>query len=296
MKLPRYFLVYSLVCSLIAVTATSCGKKGPNSEDRIKTLESKGVPDSVLSNVKLYFYNVCNLAKQGQGVKVGAYNDSLKTGLAAAEAWYAKTMQENKVYIESVKKTIADRKASLAGIALKDCDSLLKVADSFVTINWLIQARLIFEKIDTIMPILIENQKKAAEIRPKLFGTWKNVHILRPPEDEAGAHYKAVETSIYSFAKDGAFSGIEEKLGQSGPYFKEDWKFLSWGTYDLMGDSIYLFITREKCAKQIYTQFNLITKIWERKVQPTYDSTITNHKKDKFITFDDLQRTFKKGK
>jgi hypothetical protein len=296
MKLLRYFLAYGLACSLIAVAAASCGKKGPSAEDRIKALETKGVPDSVLSNVKLYLYNIENFAKTGQSGNGGLYKDSLKTGLAAAEAWYEKTMRESNGYIESIKKTIADRKAGLSGLPLRDCDSLLKVADSFVAINWMIQARLQFEKLDSVMPTLLENQKKAAEIRPKLFGTWKNVHILRPPEDEKGAHYKAVETSIYSFAKNGAFNGIEEKLGQSTPFLKEDWKFLSWGTYDLLGDSIYLFITREKCAKQIYTQLNIKTNTWERKVQPTYDSTITNNKKDKFITYDDLKQDFKKAK
>jgi hypothetical protein len=297
MKLSRYLFVTCLVCSLIAVVATSCGgKKGPSADDRIKALAAKGVPDSILSNVKLYLYNINAASKTGQYSSVGSYKDSLKTGLAAAEAWYGKTIQENKIYIESIKKTIADRKASLTGIALKDCDSLLKIADSFATMNWLIQARTTFEYIDAIMPTLLQNQKKAAEIRPKLFGTWKNVNVIHPTEGEENAHYKAVETSHYTFAKDGAFSGIEEKLGQSTPYMKEDWKFLSWGTFDLMGDTVYMFITREKCPKQNYTNLNRKTNIWERKAEPTYDSTITNHKKDKFITFEDLQRNFKKGK
>jgi hypothetical protein len=297
MKLSRYLFVTCLVCSLIAVVATSCGgKKGPSADDRIKALAAKGVPDSILSNVKLYLYNINSASKSGQYGSVGSYKDSLKTGLAAAEAWYGKTVQENKTYIESVKKTIADRKASLTGIALKECDSILKVADSFVTINWLIQARTTFEQIDAMMPTLLANQKKAAEIKPKLFGTWKNVHVVRPTEGEENEHYKAVETSVYSFAKDGAFAGTEEKLGQSTPYMKEDWKFLSWGKYDLMGDTVYMFITREKCAKQNYTNLNRKTNKWEHKAEPTYDSTFTNHKRDKFITFEDLQQNFKKGK
>jgi hypothetical protein len=295
MKLLRYFLVYSIICSLIAVTATSCGKKGPSNEDRIKTLETKGAPDSILSNLKLYLYNVTNLAKTGYPGKVSLYKDSLKTGLAAAEAWYEKTMQENKVIIESMKKSIADRKAALSGLSLKDCDSALKIADSLVTINWLIQARQQFEKIDAMMPTLLENQKKAKELKPKLFGTWKNIHTVLPTDDE-GAHYKALETSIYTFGKDGAFTGIEEKHGQSTHFLKEDWKFLSWGTYNLMGDTIYLFIAREKCANQVYTRLNIKTNKWDREVQPTYDSTITNSKKDKFITYDDLKRDFNKVK
>ncbi len=296
MKLLRYFLAYGLVCSLVAIAAISCGKKGPGAENRIKALEAKGVPDSLLSNVKLYLYNINSFTKTGQMGKVGHYKDSLNAGLAAAEAGYAKAMQENKAYVESTKKSIADRKAGLTGLQLRVCDSILKIADSLVAVNWLIQARSQFEKLDAVMPVLIENQKKAAETRPKLFGTWKNVHIVRPTEDEEGAHYKAVETSVYSFAKDGAFTGTEEKLGQSTPFMKEDWKFLSWGTYDLLGDTVFMFVNREKCAKQVYTNLNVKTKIWERKASPTYDSTITNGKRDKYVTFDDLKQSFKKVK
>jgi hypothetical protein len=281
---------------MIAGLAVDCAKKGPTIEERIKSLETKGVPDSVLSSVKVYLYNVTNLGKTGQIGKARLFKDSLKTGIVAAEAWYDKAMQENKTYIESIKKTINDGKSKLTGLPLKDCDSLLKVADSFVSINWLIQARTKFDDLNGMMPVFLKNQERAAELRPKLYGTWKDVHVLRPPEDEEGANYKATETRIYSFAKDGGFTGVEEMHGQTTPYIKEDWKFLSWGTFDLMGDSIYLFITREKCAQQVFTQFNNKTKKWDRLEKPTYDSTITNNKKDKFITYDDLKIAFKKVK
>lgn len=292
----RTVLTLSLSFSLVAAAVISCGKKGPAFDERIKTLETKGTPDSVLSSVKVYLYNVNNLGKTGQIGKVRLYKDSLKTGLAAAEAWYEKAMQDNKVYIENVKKTINEKKAKLTGLPLKDCDSLFNVADSFVTINWLIQARTKFEQLDAMMPVFEQNQERAAELLPKLYGTWKDVHVLRPPEDEEGAHYKATETRIYTFGKDGKFYGIEEMHGQTTPYMKEDWKFISWGTYDLMGDSIYLFINREQCAQQVFTQLNNKTNKWDRNVKPTYDSTVTNNKKDKFITWDDLKIAFKRSK
>jgi len=292
----RMFALYSLLVSLLAGFAVQCGKKGPSIEERIKTLEEKGVPDSVLSSVKVYLYNVKNLGKTGQMGKVRLYKDSLKTGIAGAEAWFDKAMQDNKVYIEQIKKSIDERKAKLSGLPLKDCDSMLKVADSFVSVNWLIQARTRFEQLDAAMATFLSNQEKADALRPKLIGTWKDVHTVRPPEDEEGAHYKAVETRIYKFGKDGAFSGVEEMHGQTTPFMKEDWKFLSWGTFDLMGDSIYLFVTREKCTQQIFTQLNAKTGKWDRNVKPTYDSTVTNNKKDKFITYDDLKIAFKKGR
>jgi hypothetical protein len=291
MKVFRYFFAYFFVLALMAGFALNCGKKGPTIEQRIKALQDKGAPDSILSNAKIYL----NQAQNFRTGQAGKYKDSLKTSIAAAEAWYEKTMSESKAYIESVRKTIMDRKAQLSGLPLKDCDKLLLTADSLVKINWLIAARTEFEKIDAAMPFLLENQKKATELKPKIVGTWKAVNVLRPTEDE-GAKYKALETRIYAFGKDGAFSGSEEKHGQTTPFWKEDWKFLSWGTYDLLGDSIYLFISREKCAQQIYTQLNLKTNKWVKKVEPLYDSTITNNKKDKFITYDDLKSEFKKIK
>lgn len=292
----RTFALYTLVFSLLAGFVVQCGKKGPTVEERIKTLQDKGTPDSVLSSIKVYLYNVNNLGKTGQMGKVRQYKDSLKTGLAAAEAWYEKAMVDNKAYIEDVKKSIATRKANLTGLPLKDCDSLLKVADSFVTLNWLIQARTHFEKIDAVMSTLLKNQERAAELKPILVGTWKDVHTVLPPEDEEGARYKAVETRIYTFGKDGAFSGVEAMSGQTTPYMKENWKFLSWGTYDLMGDTIYMFVNREKCVQQSFTQLNVKTDKWTKNDKPTYDSTITNNSKDKFIVYDDLKIAFKKSR
>jgi hypothetical protein len=63
-----------------------------------------------------------------------------------------------------------------------------------------------------------------------------------------------------------------------------------------MGDTIVMFIQREKCAEQVFTQLNVKTNKWDRNQKPTYDTTITNHSKDKFITWGDLTLEFKKGK
>jgi hypothetical protein len=288
----RYFVTYGLVLALTAGFAVNCGKKGPTIEQRIQALEEKGAPDSILSNAKVYFSYLKNPVAANQG----KYKDSLKMAINGAEAWYAKAMTESKTYIESVRKTIVDRKAQLTGLHLKDCDELLQTADSLVKINWLIAAREKFEKLDAAMPSFLANQKKADELRPTIIGTWKAVNTIHPTEDDPGAKWKAVETRIYTFAKDGSFNGSEEKHGQTAQYWKEDWKFLSWGKYDFIGDSIYLFIKREKCAQQIYTQFNLKTNQWVKKVEPNYDSTYTNNKKDKYITYADLKSDFKKSK
>lgn len=172
----------------------------------------------------------------------------------------------------------------------KDADSLLAVVDSFSTINWLIQARNRLDNLDTIMPILLQNEATAKAVLTKLTGTWRDVHVI--PSEEG--NFKATQKRTYQFAKNGAFEGSEAMLGQTTPYMKEDWEFLSWGTYDLMGDTIYLNIAREKCTRQVFTQLNVKDNKWIRNVKPTYDSTITDGSKNRFITFGDLKLEFKK--
>ncbi len=280
---------------MVAFWTINCGRKGPTYEERIKALEEKGVPDSVLANVKVYLYQVNAARKSAQAGKARTYSDSLKKGMVAAEAWYEQAMQTNRPIVEKLRNSFVERKASLSGIRLTDADSLLKIADSLIAKNWLVQARTKLESFDTIMGILVKNEQKAKEIRKLLIGTWKDVHVVRPNEDE-GYKWKAVETRIYKFGADGSFEGHEELHGQTAPIRKEDWKFLSWGKYDLMGDTIYQFITREKCVEQVYHFLDPKTNKWRREEQKTYDSTITNGSKDRFIVFSDLKLEFKKIK
>lgn len=290
MKFLRYFLPGSILLMSCLLSVLSCSKKGEPIESRIAALTAKGVPDSVLSNVKVYLYNTTSLKKTGQYGKARAYGDSLKIGIKAAETWYETTMQTSKPYIETLRATLTTKIETLSGLPRKDADSLLSVIDSFSTINWLIQAKNKLDKLDTIMPILLQNEATAKTVLTKLTGTWRDVHVIRAEED----NFKATQRRTYKFAKDGAYEGSEAMVGQTTPYMKEDWKFLSWGTFDLMGDTIYLNITREKCTRQVFTQLNVKENKWTRNVKPTYDSTITDGSKNRFITFNDLKLEFKK--
>ncbi len=295
MKPLRFFLPASITALLIAGLFVSCGKKGPTIEQRIQALTEKGVPDSVLANVKVYLYQVNSAKKMSQAGIARTYGDSLKKGIVIAEQWYEKAMTENKPVIDNLRKSFVERKAGLSGLHLKDADSLLKIADSLIAKDWLVQARTKLESFDTIMGILVRNQAKAEEIRKQITGTWRDTHILEAPED-IGMKFSAKDIRMFKFNDDGSFEASEERHGQTTPFLKEDWKFLSWGTFDLMGDTIYQFINREKCTQQWYTQKNVKLNKWERKEHPTYDSTITNGKKDRFIVFSDLKLEFKKGK
>lgn len=295
MKLLRFLTVSCCSFIMIAGLTVDCGKKGPTIQERIKALEEKGVPDSILANVKVYLYQVESGKKVANSGLVRTYSDSLKKGIVIAEAWYEQAMQANKPIIDQLRKSFVDRKATLSGLPLKDADSLLKIADSLIAQNWLVQARTKLESFDSVMNTLVKNEATAKEIRKQIIGTWRDTHILQAPED-SGERFSAKEIRMFKFNNDGTFESSEERHGQTTPYLKEDWKFLSWGTFDLMGDTIYQFITREKCTQQWYTQKNVKLNKWERKEHPTYDSTITNGSKDRFIVYSDLKIEFKKGR
>ena len=283
-----------LLSSLAAVSLLAgCGasqKKMENVESRIAALEEKGVPDSVLANVKVYKYNVASAKKVNNVGNARKYTDSMITAIEVAEKWYENAMTEYKPYLEALRKTIVEKKTSLTGLQLKTADSVLSIVDSFINLDWLVQARWKMDKLDSMMITLEKNEEVAKKVRKSIVGKWGDAHYIKPED----ANYKALDKRVYKFTSDGKFEGSEEMRGQTTPYMKEDWHFLSWGTYDVKGDTIHLFITREKCPRQIFTQLHVKDNKWIKGEKPTYDSTITDGKKDRYILFDYLKENFKR--
>lgn len=280
-----------LVISLTAISIIGC-KGGPKLEEvesRISALVEKGVPDSVIADVRIAVYNVSMGKKTNNSTLIRKYTDSMAIGIEKAEKWYSDAMVQNKPYLENLKKTIVEKKANLSGLHLKTADSLLAICDSFVNINWLVQARVKMDKLDTLMPFLLENEKKAAEIKNKVIGKWIDSHIIQAEE----SNYRAKSTRIFNFGKDGKFESSEEMVGQTTPFMKEDWMFISWGEYNFRGDTIVMSINREKCPRQIFTQLNVKENKWTKNVKPSYDSTLTIPKIET-VTFKTLKEDFKK--
>lgn len=288
----------ALILPVIGISAlvSGCGgaseKKISEIEGRIKVLEEKGVPDSVLSNVKVYTYNVETAKKAGNMTTAISYTDSMIKGIKIVEDWYTNTMASYKPAIESLKGSLTEKKKSLSGLQLKAADSMIAVADSFVKINWLIQAKGKLCTLDTIMTDLQKCEAAAAQTKKILTGTWTDIHKVKSDDGK----YSSTEKRVYKFGPDGSYNAQEEMKGQTMEYLKEDWQFVSTGTYDLKGDTIRIHVTREKCPRQIYTQFNMKTKKWVEEKKPTYDSTIINNSKDKFMVFKDIKEVFKKSR
>jgi hypothetical protein len=278
-------------CTVIAVVMVpgGCGgqKKIKLAEARIQALSAKGVPDSVLAGPRVFIFQVNATAKLGQTGIMRRNRDSLMVTLEKAEIWYEETMRRLKPELETQMRSLNERKQGLTGLQLAVADSIAGIVDSFTAINWLLQAKQKADILDGIMAGLINDEALMQKLRPRVIGTWKGE---ASPEDKK---LKAVERRKFIFGADGKLQIEEEMKGQTQEFLREDWKFVSWGRWDMKGDTALLYIEREKCERQTY--WTLKNEAWVKEDKPTYDSTITNRSKDRFMAWDYFEQFLKKA-
>ena len=150
------------------------------------------------------------------------------------------------------------------------------------------QALLNAEQLDSLMPQLLKDEEAAKKADAQIRGmTWSMVKKLT----EDGAN--AVQKNRIFFKKDGSYEMSEEMKGATKPTLKEDWLFMTWGTYAMKGDTILLSTKRENRVRQIYVHMDGGKEAKKIEDKP-YDSVITNGSKDRYFTFDYLKENFKK--
>lgn len=290
MKKLTVVLGYLIVFLLLSGCGVS-DKSLNNAEKRINDLVAKGVPDSSLSRPKVYLYQARDSKQRNEMALAREAARNLRTTLAEAESKYNEDVARIKSWLETQRQAIAKEVGGLTGLNRKSADSCLRIVDSFTTINWLLQAEDQTKKLLDAVPRYKLNEQVGNEIRGKIPGSWVCTNISKHSEDKT---VNAVEKKIFSFTKDGKAALIESKLGKSTPTFKEDWEFDSWGTWDVKGDTIFLFINRFKAAKQDVVEQHERNgkKVWEKKTGPTYDSAIVDGSQDRFIVYQDLLADF----
>jgi hypothetical protein len=275
----------------VGIAFTGCGvsqKTLDAYEAQLKTLEARGVPDSILSSVRVFLSQIKGGKQSGLGTVVKASSDSAKQYLAAAEKWYQSTVQTAKPRVDSLVKYFTATKTTLTGMQLKETDSVLSVINSYIKQTWYMQAQLHAEQLDSLIPQLLKDEENAKKADAQIRGiTWNMTKKL----SEDGAN--AVQKNRISFKKDGTYEMSEEMMGLTKPSLKEDWQFLSWGNYAMKGDTILLSTKREKRVRQIYVHLDGGKEVKKIEDKP-YDSAITNGSKDRFFTFDYLKENFKK--
>jgi hypothetical protein len=289
MRLIR-ILALSCVCIAGCVIATGCisQKTIDSYGDRLKSLEEKGVPDSLLSSIRVYISQANEGKRSGNGTVTKASVDSLKTSVAAAEKWSDDLVATAKPHVDSLQKLFTGQKAGLTGMQLKEADSLLAVLDSYVKKSWYQQAQTTADYINSVMPVLLKDEAAALTVAKELPGTW----IKMKKHTENGAN--AVEKRTVTFDKNGTFTMDEQMKGQTSQQLKEDWQFMSQGTYSIKGDTLLLNVQKEQCPREIYE--NLVKGKWVKNAKKPHDTTITNGSKDQFFTFDYLKDLYAKKK
>ncbi|MFP4679090.1 MAG: hypothetical protein ACLFQB_01310 [Chitinispirillaceae bacterium] len=293
--LSRLILVFSLFAFILVA---GCGGVNEevikDAEQRLDALEEKGVPDDDLSDARVYLFQAKSSMEKGNNSEANKAGDSLKIHLEKAEKLYQEKIATLGPKIDALKEEINKTKEEeLSGLHAKKVDSVMAVVDSFVKIDWLLQAKNEAEELKGMLPNLKKCQSTAKKIKNNIPGVWKCVTRATSKNNPA---INAVEQKIFTFYRNGKAKMIEKKKGQSGPFLKEDWEFRSNGTFDLVGDTIVLLVDRFAAVKQDFTRIHKVDgkKVWKHEPAPTYDSTITDGSQDRFITYDDLKLDFKK--
>ena len=292
--MKKFIILSFFFIAFLVIAGCSVSKKTlEDAEKRVEALRSKGVPDSSLSRAKVFLYQASDAKIRGNMGLARTSADSMRILIAQAESQYKDDMSRLKPWINSKKSFIAEETANLTGLHKKHLDSLMGIIDSFITINWLLHAESNVKELINYLPKLKSDEERAAELRPRILGAWTCTQITKHSEDKS---IHAVEKKIFTFNNNSKVTLVENKKGKSTPYFKEDWEFISNGTWDVKGDTIFLFVERFKSARQDFwdKKEKDNRSEWVKTSHPRYDSLITDGSQDRLITFHDLMGDFDK--
>jgi len=297
-----YRRLWALALTAVAGTAfiliAGCGggvdeKVLDDAQKRVDQLKAKGVPVEKVTEARVFLDEAKrNLEKKNNSAAKKAA-DSMKVYLAKAEAFYQQEVASLGPKIEAAKSTALKAKGELTSYQVRKIDSIVGVVDSFKKIDWLLQSNNKAQELVAMIPFLKEDEAKSARIKKLVPGEWVFTEKAKSVEHP---QVNAVTTKIFRFGADGKIHLTEKKLGQSGPYLKEDWLFESWGTYGYKGDTVMLSISRFAAVRQMFKRIHKVDgkEIWKDEPGPTYDSTITDKSQDRYVTYDDLKLDFKK--
>jgi hypothetical protein len=248
------------------------------------------MPDSLLSPAKL-------LIRQARDEKVrnpsiaNKAADSLKIVLTQLEASFKSVVPQLQADIESMRAQVAQVRSQLTGMQVTKVDSMMRTVDSLANLKFYPDASAKIKKVIGVLPSLQQDEQKAAEIKGKVAGTWTCTNITKHSEDKT---VHAVEKKIFILNRDGSCKFIEQKQGKSGPFLKEDYQYISYGTYGFMGDTVYLSINRFTAVRQNFEHLfiNGKSRVWKKEIHPNYDTLLTDKSQDRYVAYPDLVSDF----
>jgi hypothetical protein len=293
MKKAAFSILLSLSLTIFIGACSVSQKTLDDAQKRIDALKAKGVPDSALSTAIIYAFQAKDANQRGNKGLAHLSADSMRILIAQAEAAYSDNVIKKKPEIDELVLQLTKAKTQLSGLQAKKVDSALKVIDSFNQKNWIYQVEANAKAaVNELLPALKFNEDRARELRTRVPGEWVCTNKTKSEENK---EVNAVEKKVFTYNSDGTCHLVESKSGQSSKTLKEDWEFQSLGHWDLLGDTVFMFINRFKSVRQNFS--TLLIKDgkkmgWTVKKEPTYDSVITDGSQDRWIPFTDLQKDF----
>jgi hypothetical protein len=213
--------------------------------------------------------------------------------IAQAESFYSDNLTRLGPIVDSLVAEIEKQSAEFTGLQKRKVDSTLAIVDSFVKMEWLLQADKNSRDIIAMIPQLEFDQQRSQELSKRVPGTWVCTNKIKHQYDKS---VNAVEKKVFSFSPDGSVKLVETETGKRAPTLKVNYRFESSGTYDFAGDTIHLFIDQfaRKQERSEVLHMEDGKKWWEPKNETPYDSTISDGSQDRYITFGDLKSDFVK--
>jgi len=281
-----------IALTLIAGCGSPVNEEILNKEQsRLDLLKSKGVPDNQMSFARVHLYSAREHVGKNNKALARKSLDSARVHLEKAEAFYNQEVATLGPKIDAAKSGADAAKASLTGFQVRKIDSLVRVVDSFKRMDWLLQSNNIAQELTALLPSLRDDEQKATRLKRQVPGEWVFEDRAKSVEHK---EVNALTRKVFRFGPGNRVFLTESKKGQSGPAFKEDWEFNSWGTYDFKGDTIMLMINRFQALRQMFERYHGGEGKWVKEPGPTYDSAITDGSQDRSITWADLTEDFKK--
>lgn len=268
-----------------------------DSEKRMNELMAKGMPDSALSKVKVYLFEAQDAKERNEGSRARKAADSLLMALEEAETEYAEHVQTLPPVIDSLVAAASEQAAELTGLQAKKVDSLKAVIDSLTQASRPVSAVAAARDLVAYMPQLLEDEKTAKKLSKRVPGVWT---CINKKTSKVHPQINAVEKKVFTFKRDGKATFVESETGQGEKTLKKNYRFISYGTYGLAGDTIKLSVNRFVSEKQEFhilkTKADGKTTYWEKEQGPVYDSLITDGSQDRYITLGDLEEDFRQTK
>jgi hypothetical protein len=284
-------VVVSAVVALAAVVFVGCAKKVSIEEGRAKVQElaSKGVPEREMSDIKMYLFQMETAQKTGQNYQFRTYQDSLTAALGAFEARMSDILANAGPIMDSLKRVCDGKIALLKGLHLEAAEKGKKPVDSLMAIeSQKMYALSRLQDLSLDLDTLVMYQKLADSLRGEFVGIW--VMEKESPDKSL----KRVERTEIHLGKDGKLAIVEGGKGKLDAVSSDDWLFESYGTWDIIGDVAQCYITRDKLIRQIYTGIDPQTGKLRTEKQAPYDSAVAKGKKDKFYSWQELNKDYKR--